>query len=423
MPVAANSGAGRTRARAKRWLTRNPVLPKKIGLFGLFGCGNSGNDGSLEAMLIFLRRVRPDAELACICPWPDKTRWNFGIPAFGASSCSSSRIVRLLDRLMFGGPHRLGNWIYTIRKVYKFDLLIIPGTGILDDFGTGPWLIPYMLFRWCLSARLCRTQIWFVSIGAGPIHHPMSRRLMKWAAAMAQYRSYRDTISKEFMESVGVDVRSDRVYPDLAFRLPNPKSSRFNGAPLTVALGVMSYRGWRSDLEPRDELSEAYLKKLTRFLIWLLDRGYHVRILTGDSSDQPAVDNLMKALTTERRSIEPEKLVAEPTPTLHDVMGQISLTDIVIATRFHNVVCALKLGKSTISVGYSNKNDVLLVDMGLAAFCQHIEKFDVDLLIEQFTALVADRHQYEQRIEKTVRAYHQQLADQDAILTSKLLEL
>jgi polysaccharide pyruvyl transferase WcaK-like protein len=423
VPVATNSGAGRTRARAKRWLTRNLVLPKKIGLFGLFGCGNSGNDGSLEAILIFLRRVTPDAELACICPWPDKSRWNFGIPTLAASSCSSGKIVRFLDRLLLGGPGRVGNWIYTITHVHKFDLIIIPGTGILDDFGTGPWFIPYVLFRWCLSARLCRTQIWFISIGAGPIHHPMSRRLMKWAAAMAQYRSYRDTISKEFMESVGVDVCSDRVYPDLAFRLPSPKSSRFNETPLTVALGVMSYRGWRSDLEPGDEISKEYLKKLTRFLIWVLDRGYHVRLLTGDSSDQPAVDNLMKAVTTERRNIEPEKLVAEPMPTLHDVMRQISLTDIVIATRFHNVVCALKLGKPTISVGYSNKNDVLLVDMGLGAFCQHIEKFDVDLLIEQFTALMADRHEYEQTIEKTVRAYHQQLADQEAILTSKLLEL
>ena len=39
------------------------------------------------------------------------------------------------------------------------------------------------------------------------------------------------------------------------------------------------------------------------------------------------------------------------------------------------------------------------------------------------TALVVDRHEYEQRIEKSVRAYHQQLADQDAIMTSKLLEL
>src|SRR5690554_4061122 len=29
----------------------------KIALFGQFGCGNSGNDGSLEAILLFLRRA------------------------------------------------------------------------------------------------------------------------------------------------------------------------------------------------------------------------------------------------------------------------------------------------------------------------------------------------------------------------------
>jgi polysaccharide pyruvyl transferase WcaK-like protein len=424
VPVAANSGAGRTRARAKRWLTRNPVLPKKIGLFGLFGCGNSGNDGSLEAMLMFLRRVRPDAELACICPWPDKIRWDFGIPALGASSCSSSRIVRLLDRLLFGGPHRLGNWIYTIRKVYKFDLLIIPGTGLLDDFDTGPWDIPYTLFRWCLSARLCGTELWFVSIGAGPIHHPMSRRLMTWAATMAHYRSYRDTISKEFMESIGLDASSDPVYPDLAFKLPVPECSR--PQPLdreirTVGIGVMNYRGWRSDLEQRADFFNTYLKKITRFVIWLLDDGYHVRILTGQVTDQRAVDHLMKAVAAEGRTIALERLVAEPMQTLHEVMRQIVPTDIVVATRFHNVVCALKLGRPTISIGYANKNDVLLADMGLAKFCQHIEGLDVDLLIEQFTALVADRHHHEQRIKKTVRGYHQQLAAQDAFLGSRLL--
>ena len=38
-----------------------------IGLFGLFGSGNSGNDGSLEAMLEFLRQVRPDAQITCFC--------------------------------------------------------------------------------------------------------------------------------------------------------------------------------------------------------------------------------------------------------------------------------------------------------------------------------------------------------------------
>jgi polysaccharide pyruvyl transferase WcaK-like protein len=374
-------------------------------------------------MLIFLRRLRPDADLVCICPVPDEVRKDHGISALSFTSSSSGTFIRFFNRLLFGAPSRLANWIHAITQVRKLDLLIIPGTGILDDFNTGPWSIPYILFRWCLSARLCGTDLWFVSIGAGPIHHPVSRRLMKWAAAMAQYRSYRDTISRDFMESIGLDARSDPIYPDLAFKLPGPGSSRPQGAgaeALTVAFGVMNYGGWRSDLRHQTDVVDEYIKKVTKFLAWLLDRGYRIRILTGDRFDQPAIDYLIGALSGERRTIPSESLVVEPTPTLYEVMRQIALTDIVVATRFHNVVCALKLGRPTISIGYAHKNDALLADMGLGDFCQHIESLDVDLLIRQFITLVDKREEHEKRIGEVNRAYQQRLAHQDALLASKL---
>src|SRR5262249_39800526 len=135
------------------------------------------------------------------------------------------------------------------------------------------------------------------------------------------------------------------------------------------------------------DIFAGYLKKVTRFLIWLLDRGHNVRILTGDTGDQHVVQDLMTAVAAEGRIVPPERLVAEPILSLHDLMKQIALTDIVVATRFHNVVCALKLGRPTISIGYADKNDALLADMGLGDFCQHIESLDVDLLIKQFITL------------------------------------
>ena len=394
--------------------------PKRIGLFGLFGCGNSGNDGSLEAMLTFLRDLRPDAHVTCICPMPDKVSEDYRVLALldRPSSTDFNSFVRSLNRWL----HILG-WIYTIRQVRKLDLLIVPGTGILDDYLTGPWGMPYVLFRWCLSAKLSGTEVWFVSIGAGPIHHPLSRWLMKRAATVAQYRSYRDGVSKDFMMSVGFDARIDPVYPDLAFRLPAHRyltPRRADGEALTVALGIMSYGGWGHDHDRGADIFAGYLKKVTRFLTWLLDRGHNVRILTGDTADQHAVQLLMTAVAAEGRTVPPERLAAEPILSLHDVMRQIALTDIVVATRFHNVVCALKLGRPTISIGYADKNDALLADMGLGDFCQHIESLDVDLLIKQFITLAGQRGEHEERIREVNRAYQQRLAHQDALLASKL---
>ncbi len=94
----------------------------------------------------------------------------------------------------------------------------------------------------------------------------------------------------------------------------------------------------------------------------------------------------------------PGQLITEPTNSLHDIMCQIADTDIVVATRFHNVICALKLGRPTISISYEAKNDAVLADFGLGTFCQHIEHFDVERLNDQAMELLNQRAFYEDMI-------------------------
>jgi len=281
-----------------------------------------------------------------------------------------------------------------------------------------------VLFVWCLAARLCGTRIAFVSIGAGPIHHPISRWLMKSAAAMAQYRSYRDTVSREFMESIDFDTRHDSIYPDIAFKLPVPSSTRrqcSDHMPPTVGVGVMTYYGWRNDSTSGAAIYETYIDRIVSFVVWLLDRGHPVRILMGDIADRRAVGDVMSRIAIARPDLPDGRLRADPMQNLHDLMGQIAETDVVVATRFHNVVCALKLGKPTVSIGYAEKNDVLMKGVGLGSFCQHIERLSLDRLIEQFTQLNAERSRYEKSIESTNLLYRRRLEQQDSLLASRLL--
>ena len=160
----------------------------KIGLFGNFGSGNFGNDGSLEAMINFLRSAKPDAELVCICECPAKVQELFDIQAIPIRS--ETRRFRFGDRIPLARTAL--NLLHTIVTARKFDILVAPGTGLLDDFSDSPWGMPTILASWCAGARLAGAKIAFTNIGAGPIVHPLSRRLMKAAARMAHYRSYRD---------------------------------------------------------------------------------------------------------------------------------------------------------------------------------------------------------------------------------------
>jgi polysaccharide pyruvyl transferase WcaK-like protein len=408
---------------------RTPSLRGRIGLFGLFGSGNTGNDGSLEAMLLFLREVRPDARIVCFCSAregaPDRLAGSLDVAAipFGLPKPANA-LLQLLDRLSLKGPRLLLSWIGAIRHARKLGVLIVPGTGILDDFGEGPFGMPATLFGWCLAARLCGARIAFVSIGAGPIHHPVSRWLMRSAVAMAHYRSYRDTVSKAFMESIGFDTHADAVYPDVAFGLPAPGSAPRDAKerPLSVGVGVMTYLGWHNDSSRGGDIYAAYLATITKFVLWLVDRGHDVRLLMGDAADRRAIADVRSGVASARPHLPQDRLLFDPAHSLHDLMRQIARTDVVVATRFHNVVCALKLGRPTISIGYADKNDVLMAEMGLGRFCQHVERLDLDLLIDQFTELLADRPRYERSLSHMNRAYRERLCEQELFLVARVLQ-
>ena len=47
-------------------------------------------------------------------------------------------------------------------------------------------------------------------------------------------------------------------------------------------------------------------------------------------------------------------------------MRQTALVDAVVATRYHTIVCALKSAKPTVSIGYAEKCEILMTDMGLS---------------------------------------------------------
>ena len=92
----------------------------------------------------------------------------------------------------------------------------------------------------------------------------------------------------------------------------------------------------------------------------------------------------------------------------------------VVATRYHNVMCALKLGKPTISISYSPKHDVLMAEMGLSEFCQLPNSLDVSRLIEQFTELerrsVELRQVIKERNEANARLLKDQFVELSAVL-------
>jgi polysaccharide pyruvyl transferase WcaK-like protein len=235
---------------------------------------------------------------------------------------------------------------------------------------------------------------------------------------MAYYRSYRDSFSREAMSQRGVDATKDPVYPDLVFGIPAPAYDR--GDPQTVGIGVMAYYGTNDDRQRSDEIHATYMNTITFFIKWLIDGGRKIRLFVGDRCDHDAVQEILAEVRAHRPELDPSWVVAEPVSSFSELTKAMAPAGAVVATRFHNVMCALKLGKPVISLGYAPKNVALMTDMGLAEFCQDANSLDADLLIKQFTEVESRfpelRQTIAERTAENARLLEHQFAELFAVL-------
>lgn len=403
----------------------------RIALFGGFATGNLGNDATLDAMLANLRPRLPGAEFYCVCPDPAAVQARFSVPAVPidpstnevGSASRAGRIVRLGTRAL-AEP---ASWRATGDFLRTADHLIFAGTGVLDDFGVRAWNMPYDLYKWCQVARRVRTRLSFVSVGAGPILHPASRWLMLDALRQAQYRSYRDQLSRDYLAGIGFFNQSDQVFPDLAFSLPGRHERScppVAAKPRTIGVGVMGYYGWRNSQRQGAHIYDEYVGKIGTFIAWLLEQGYAVHLLTGEiPTDQRPVQDVMEYL---KSTVNPEAYARAWVPEINepdDVFAAIAATDLVVATRFHNVISALLLGRPVLSLGYSKKNDVLLAEMGIGQYCQAVEEFSVEKLQQQFQELASTAGKVAAQICSRVDVYRTLLdAQYDSLAAAPPLE-
>ena len=407
---------------------RDRQLPaSRVGLFGKIGAWNTGNDASMESVLGFLRSHHPEAVVDAMCTGPERVTELYGIPAVpmfwqqryeervsGAASIALKVFGKGIDAF------RTAAW------VRRHEVVIVPGAGVLEaSLPLWPWGFPYALFLLCAWGRVFRTKVALVSVGGAPIRQPVTRWLSNAAARLASYRSYRDAGAREAMRQRGLNVDRDRVYPDLVFALPTPPegsaisvSAPDPGNSNLVGAGVMAYYGSNDDRRQADSIYSTYVDQMKHLLLWLIDSGRDVRLFVGDAngSDDAVVQELLAHVYSSRPDLEPSRIVSDPVRTFDDLMVAMQSVGSVIAIRYHNLVCALKLCKPTLSIGYSPKHDVLMADRGLERYCQSVESLDITRLKDQFREL-------ESRSAELRRFMRERNADDARLLEDQFAEL
>lgn len=393
----------------------------KIWFFGHFGSSNFGNEITFQTALYHVRQRLPEAEFACICTWPKVLAASQKIESVPISREMikpwnlRNPLAKLLRKVFISIPTELYRWFEAFQTLKGTKMLIIPGTGLLTDaYGLQNWG-PYNLFKWSLVAKLRGSKLLFLSIGAGPLYSALGKYFVKSALSMADFRSYRDKPSMDCLKEIGLQTNGDRVYPDLVFSAPEtvlPRGDDRRSNRIVVGLGLMDYAGKYSVANPSNAIYTSYLECLVAFVKWLLSREYDVRLLLGEAGDTASMSDFKSLLKASLGTYNEERIIDQPAHTVEQLLPQIAATDIVVATRFHNVLLALLLNKPVIAVSFHHKCASLMSQMGLSEYIHDINSMNADRLIEQFLDVEKNTEQLKPLIRERVGQSRKALDEQ-----------
>ena len=376
---------------------------RRVALFGYLGSGNIGNDATFETVLGWLRSTQPDVEVRCITIAPEAITARYGVPsiplAWRSSAEGSNRVTKTF-RKVFG---RLLDVPRSYTLAGTADAIIVPGMGVLEaTLGVHPWGMPLWLFLVAAACRLRGRRFLLLDVGAEYAANPVTRWLNVWTVDLATHVSYRDRASADAMDRAG-GREPEAVAPDLVFAHPAPTQAKPKRGRFVV--GVMAFYGEGDDPVRGAEVRRTYVETMANALAQVVDADDHVVFVSGDRVDVDVAHELRAAVLNVRPDLPQDALLVREFTTFTELTEEMMHAELVIPSRFHNLVCALRLARPTVSAGYAEKNHHLMEALGLEAYSQSMEQLDANWLVTQVRAARADSDALSAQIRRGTSEY------------------
>ncbi len=374
----------------------DPAAPR-VALLGQFGIGNFGNEASLAAVL---RLLDGHADVVVVTEAPAPTAAAHGVTA-----------VPFLDEAALrGGMRGLWGKVRDLRwawaQVRGVDAVVVPGTGILEGQSVHSSAIPLTLLWYALSARLLRVPFVLLCVGADGQGPRLARTFFGWTLRWASCVSVRDAGSS--MAVTALSGRVPAVVADLVLGEPCAPVERGR----RVALGVIDTNG--TGTVEASWSREAYVARCVVLAGELASAGVEVTVVGGAGLDDAIADEIVLACA------EPALVTRGDAVDLSSLDRELGTCSVVVASRYHNLVAALRAGTPVVSLGYGPKHRWLLEAFGQGALAHDVETFDPRAVAAQIAGLLADPWTARSQIERGLAVARERLETQERALLTML---
>ncbi|MEM1149977.1 MAG: polysaccharide pyruvyl transferase family protein [Pseudomonadota bacterium] len=243
-----------------------------------------------------------------------------------------------------------------LRAVQRSDVLIQGGGTIFHDSYTGRALRRYWINLFVYGvifsfARLSGTLVYLIGAGIGPIRHPVSRLLCRFALGRAKLIIVRDQPSFDEMQTL-LPKTSAIAAHDLAFLNTPPAEVQRGDGRRRIGLSLCNLAPFMSGdaAQPWAAMAEA-LKEL---IPPEARPRYELRFLslfTGHSS--PSDAPLSRQVAQKLEGFDVSFVDYDEDPA--HFWAETAACDMLIGTRFHNVVAGHIAQRPTLAVTYNRK--------------------------------------------------------------------
>jgi polysaccharide pyruvyl transferase WcaK-like protein len=375
---------------------------RRVAFYGFLGSGNLGNDASFETVLEWLRLQYPRTEVRCITIAPDAIEARYGVPSLplsagprlgrGKAAAAAAKVAG-----------RLADIPRSLALARSADVVLVPGMGVLEEsFATRPWGLPAWMLMTAAACRLRRRQFVLLDVGAEPTVNPVTRRMFVAIANLAAHVSYRDQFSADAMRAAGAR-EADAVAPDLAFA--HSASTHTEPEPGRIVIGVLAYYGPSDDPVVGAGVHRRYVELMSDVVCRLTGAGDRVVLLGGDRVDTSVAQEILDSVHRARRELPDHAVTVRDVKTFTELTAELARAEAVVASRFHNLIAALRLARPIVSVGYAEKSAELMRAVGLADFHQSIDELDAERLMTQLSAVRAQAPVLSAQIAATAGGY------------------
>jgi polysaccharide pyruvyl transferase WcaK-like protein len=188
--------------------------------------------------------------------------------------------------------------------------------------------------------------------------------------------------------------------------------------PGHIVIGVMAYYGKADDPVRGAGVRRQYVERMARFAAREIEEGRTITMVIGDLADQDVALEIETLVRRERPDLRLDQLRVSNAVTFEDIMREMAEAELVVASRFHNIIGALKLAKPTVSLGYAQKNASLLEQFGYGEYVQAMDELDPDLLVDQVAHAEESRAAQGRQITSVLARFESDLDEQFRTLST-----